>query len=36
MRRDRFELSTTFKIYNNLVPLYLKDITHYEKTTERF
>lgn len=29
MRRDRFKLSTTsiFKIHNNLVPSYLKDIT---------
>lgn len=26
-RRDRFKLSTMFKIHNNLVPSYLKDIT---------
>ena len=26
-RRDRSKLSTTYKIYNNLVPSYLKEIT---------
>lgn len=36
MRRDHFELSTTFKVHNNLVPFYLKDITHYEKPQNDF